>query len=428
MKNFKTTLGFLLVVGVVVAFAIYDYKQQDARTQDAAKAKQLYPNLKVSQIDSFEISGPQSFALQKKNERWFFTQPFSDLADQALFASYLSQVVHSEVVKIPATELKPDRTYGLEKPAAIIRLTTQSGEKLQVKVSSERTFDEGYFLKKDGATDLYVGSNDWTGLINKLPSQLRNKELYLNSPDVIQLTVNAKNQKAFTLVKSKEEWQLKTDSEFPVSKEDLQSYLSQLTTLRADDVLDEKAPSKSPDLKIQLMDIDSKTWGLSFWKGVEGTGDLVMVDGQSTTYLLDQAKGSFLDRQLHELKDKSHPFLFGDKGVTSVSVAPPQKERQIVSDAEMIQKLSAKVKQLRVKTYKPESTRPFVGFLEFLGDKDSSIFKMEWSEKIERGGVEIHLVRTSRSESPFEVAAAGIADVLKVIEVEKNQQEVDAND
>lgn len=430
MKNFKTTLIFLLVVGVVVAFAIYDYKQQNAKEQADQRENRLYSDFTVADVTEFQLQGPQSFALQKKDKRWFFTQPFSDLADQTLFESYLSQIIHSDVIRIPAVELKKNRSYGLDKPSATISLKTADGRSHEIKVSSERTFDEGYYLQRDSDTDLYVGSNDWTSLINKLPNQLRNKELYLNSPEVVELTVTLKGQKSFTLLKSKDEWQLKEDSEFPASGDEIEAYISQLTSLRADDIVNESAPKRANDIQVRLVDKDGKTWELRVWNRQEGQGDLVVLEGQPQVYLIEDAQGSFIDRQLHELRDKKQPFQF-EKSATKASITLSGEAAVEVTDAEKLQKLLNKVQNLRVRSYKPTAKGLFSSSLEFFDDKKQTLFKMEWSKKSENAGVPVYLVKTNRSPVAFELPETAVDELLDLVkpkEKEQTEKKAEAND
>lgn len=417
MKPFKSTAVFLLLVALLIGYAVYDFQMQNKKEQQAIDAKKIYPELSFESLQTFKMDGPQKLNLEKIQGRWHITEPLSDLANQQQVQIFLEQIIEQEVLRIPEEEASNKDQYGFEPGLARFVLSDES-QVYEFAIGSVRTFDDGYYIKKIGVQDLFVGSSGWTNIYNQLAESLRNKHLYLNSSDIRELSIKSKKGD-FKLVNERGLWLVDKDLQYPLAQESIEDYLTQITTLQADEVKDTTAPNSQPELTLQAVDKDKKPWLARIWKPKDKSA-VVQIDSKNTIYYVDVAKVSFLDRSLNELKDKTVPFQFVQNEVASVIL----NSKNYIDEVVEVNRLVEKIANFKVSTYGVDLSKKLTHSLELLDKQKKSLFKMSWSDEFERGGSKVYLVSTNRHLDKFTVASSLINDLSLM----KDIKETDKNE
>lgn len=398
MRSFKSTYIFLILVVAVAAFAVYDYQQQKQNELSAQNNKKLFPQIELKNVHRLQLNGPQKFVIEKKDGRWNLLAPVEDLADQEAVNSYLSRIFEQEVVRLPSEELKDMDQYGFQTPFASIEFMTSEASHV-ITVGTQRSFNDGYYLRRDAEKDLYVGSSGWTELVLKLPDELRNKFLFLNSNELSNIKVQSEKG-LLELTNQKDLWFIEGQPEFPLSQEEVEDYLLQIKTLRAESITQQNPPNRKADLIIKAQRKDESQWAIQIWK-TSDTEALAKVESWPSTYKLSRSKVSFLDRADYELKDKQAPFKFRRDDVASFKY----NNAAVETDNVRTNSLIGAVKNLRVQTYRPKSKKDFKHKLELFDKTGGTLFKMEWSEPFEIQGSQVVIAKTALHESAFTVAA-----------------------
>ena len=253
--SFKIVLSFFIMA--VGGFAFYEYRNSSLQKQEKEKSRQLLPNFKIEDLkairlfqDSAENQKPEQLSLVKKGEDWFLLEPVKDLAGFTELSRWFDAVSRHKVTVLELESSK-DFDYHLS-DSPTLELELQSGETLQLSISSKSSFDGRWFIKKGDQIFLAEQGID-KELKNKNSADFRSKKILPSLNHAAQigfLFKSSQNKPSFTLYWKNNKWSLEggRESELPLDQSSLNQFWTELSGLKANAILD----SNGLDFKSQL--------------------------------------------------------------------------------------------------------------------------------------------------------------------------------
>jgi hypothetical protein len=205
MKNFRWTIAFAFIALGLVALVIWDNRRTEAIANKKEKEEQV---LQIHQEDATSISISNAalglnIDLEKIGEFWSVKSPFADLADSPEVMQLLKSVTDEKSREIVVEGDNIDlKIYGLDHPAASIKVANKDGKNQEVKIGSAKAFDSNLYAQVDDQKKVLLVASSWTGHLNKPLREYRNKHLYRvkeNGPKAQDAPGNIKNVEALEL-------------------------------------------------------------------------------------------------------------------------------------------------------------------------------------------------------------------------------------
>lgn len=264
MKAFRWTYVFVIAVGALLAFTIYD-NQRLAEKKEIAEQEQAVMKTSIDSVSKFEIINRLStLALEKGTDgKWNLTSPIHDLADTQAVDSFLAGVQGEKTIRtvVSGDEYKAE-TFGLDKPTVRLRIHS-AGKTHELKIGAVKAYDSNLYAQLDDEKKAILVSSAWDALLAKLPKDFRDKHLLrssLKSGDIKKIIIKNRQMPApLELVKEGETWKAAGGAEaFPLSMDLVSKFVDQIKGVRAVEPIEgpraEKAASSllKPDFELAL--------------------------------------------------------------------------------------------------------------------------------------------------------------------------------
>ena len=107
-------------------------------------------------------NGSQTIEFQTESGGWKILQPQLDEGDDTQINQFLIQFLRQDVLPIEVSGEINWSQYGLTSPQGYFLIKTKRGEEYRVDISSEKTFNDRYYLRKQD--QLFVGYAQWGSL------------------------------------------------------------------------------------------------------------------------------------------------------------------------------------------------------------------------------------------------------------------------
>lgn len=295
MKSSLSTWAMALVVTIVGAFTLYDYKfHEEALSPDQIKIFETKPE----HIEFIRIEGENGrIDLVKKNGKWYLDYPIQDLAEETSVETLLETLQKQRGTKFFEGSVSQEKwaEYGLESVKFFIEIN-RGAEKLEFGGNS---FDGKYYLRRQ--SQLLLGEKSWTYVLNQKVSSLRRRLLFEPFPPVRKIVVQGKDQNQnlqYTLVRGQGGWQFEPRTSWPVDSLKVTHWLNGIDSLMAVDFVAEQITPEvertfalnPPSLRVQVFDKEGKSWELTV--GQDQSLDVYVTTNQrATVYKL--AAGTF---------------------------------------------------------------------------------------------------------------------------------------
>ncbi len=335
MKFKSSHIFYLMVVVVVSSVYYFDYYRGEEKEKQKEKDAVLIPILK-DDIAKVELKNSKGdLELIKTDKGWTLNKPVVDLADADESNAWVqSLTTDKSVEKIGEEETFDWATYGLDKPADTIVVTSKSGQKIQLQISSKKSIDGDPFIKKDEEKVVYVGNAVWSAHGEKLAKELRDKRLLreelgdLESVSIAQgsgeLKLNIKEGRWFAV--SQPTWaldQTKTREIVNVGKE-----------LKATEHVLENDPNPTefnnfgfsrPHLKLTYYLKGGKTTSIEFTEDKSKMWHAWARDLKKVAKVDSMLVQKLVKSNLTDLRDREVPFNFNKDEVKKVNIITENK-------------------------------------------------------------------------------------------------------
>lgn len=184
--NRNTTLALVIVFGLLLIYVLLIQRPKDEATANATPTIAPTPsrvwNFDPQQVTGFgivEIASGRSVTVTHKPEGgWQVTSPEDRPADEGQITTLLSQLAGlsvSTLITNPA-ELS---AFGVLAPSYTLGVQFADGTRLQVSVGDKTPTDTGYYVLRDGETDVLVVG---TGIFANVTQLLDTPPYFIPTP------------------------------------------------------------------------------------------------------------------------------------------------------------------------------------------------------------------------------------------------------
>ena len=482
-SGFSTTAIAALLVAGLGAYAYFgEYKggqkKDEQKQKDAIVLK--FDADKAVRIEI--VNHDTTTVLEKTADGWHLVAPQKDAADAAVVNGLLGSLSTERVAETIAEGVDFQAAkYGLVTPTGHITVKTEDGKSHQINIGS-KSYDASLYAQVDGEQKAILVSNAWDVNLAKQPKELRDRRLLRTDSmiDYDSLEINVLKPVATKLklqkVDAKWTWVDPPSNGFPISQDDVQSYLDKLKALRADefpfeDKTDRAVLKKlgftSPRISVSLRNskkADAKEWTLAIAasaddaKGQAGKltepGQMVIAISSDVPALsqISKAAGDALARSADDVYDRRAPFRFDSANARLATIraggvvieAKKSGDVWVLADKDQAARpkqeldstkmlgLILKLGQLRVdrvlKSATPRGLEPAKNSIVFKSEKGDVLIDFAWGERYHptesKSGIEDYFARTVVKDAPkmpkFGLAVADV-DALPVKELIKEK-------
>ncbi len=319
----------MLVVLLGLGAYVYFIELPKAK-QEAEKPTVL--TFEKEAVDTLTLTYPErEIRLQQTAAgEWDITAPIQTKADDTTVNNMLTAIVDEEVTRSLTPEEPVDLAlYGLAQPPVVLRIALQDGTTLpRVSIGKDTPVGFSAYVQKEGDPQLHLTRQAFRLGLTKEVKGLRDKTvLPFERSRVTQIAINAPETN-IVLAKADAGWKFEHPAPYAVDPSAIQTYLSALEGIRAEDFVDQ------PLLDLSALGLEPAHLTISLRLG-EGTthtisvGDEKNIDAGTTQRYLKRGDGETLYLvRTGLLKDLSKSVTdFRDKAVVSI---PEGKITQVV--------------------------------------------------------------------------------------------------
>ncbi len=252
MKGFRGTLIFAIVVAAVVGLSVWQYKHSAKEAEEKTIKASLFHELKAADVVEYDFTGPKgSFKIKGNGSDWQIVAPFQDRANGDYVKSNITSIFGQSVVSPESGGVAIDWSkFGLVDPEETIVLHFRDGKTQTLKVGRVRTYDDGYYLRRNNEPDLLVGDRGWDGILSKTVEDFRYKKPEIPPADIQTLTIRSLRKGKlvnFTIAQKDGVWSIVGHPDIRIATSLVNQWINSIRDLTADTVVsDTKA---SADLK-----------------------------------------------------------------------------------------------------------------------------------------------------------------------------------
>ena len=315
----------LLGLGAYVYFVELPKAKQDAE-------KPTVLTFEKEAVDTLTLTYPErEISLQQTAAgEWNLTVPVQAKADDATVNNMLTTLGDEEVTRSLTSQEPTDLAlYGLAQPPVVVHLVLQDGTALpKVSIGKDTPVGFSVYVQKEGDPQLHLTRQAFRLGLTKEVKELRDKTVLPFERDrVTRITINT-SETSIVLIKSDAGWALEQPAPYAVDASAVQTYLSTLEGIRAEDFVEQ------PLLDLSAFGLDPAHLIVSLRLGEDATrtisvGDEQSVDAGTTQRYLKRDDGETLYLvRAGLLKDLGKSVTdFRDKAVVSI---PEGKITQVV--------------------------------------------------------------------------------------------------
>jgi hypothetical protein len=436
--KFKATWIFAVAVAAFGAWVYLDYQGQEKKETQKVTEKQIFPGLSVENLNEITYRNSLGHFTAKKIEGSFQIQePFVDKVESSEFDTFVTGIAGQDVVKLDTGSATPDwGKYGLEKPDVTIDMVDQKGEKLQIAVGTERTYDDGYYLRKNQSSDVWVGSRGWATYLGKSANDLRSRTLYEGDSLIKGLRIlgkNAERSAAVSLSNREGQWKFDGSVKFEASSSATEEFVNLVRHMKADSVVapdgsrvhQEKYGVHKPALVVELEQGEKKTWTLKL--SAENSGQAyAWVGDKRPIYKVQARQLQSLQKTMDDFRDRGGAFRFDVATVQSLRLKKGSQIGNKTGDAKpdaakkdgqwsssVAETFLNDLRQLEVRDFKaPAGVKSQLAFVEALNAEGEVVFWFKFGDPRKEKEVEIVTAETNLNSAPFTMEKSKLAFIM----------------
>ena len=248
MKGFRGTLVFAVFVAAVVGLSFWQYKRSRHQAKEKTVNSKLFRALKSNDVVEFEMTSSKSaYKIKKIKSKWHVVAPFSDLANGNAVQSALSSIFSQPFVIAEKGKTGVDWSkFGLVTPEYTFKFRFADGKTQALKIGRVRTYDDGYYLRRNDEPALLVGYSGWDTVLEKKADDFRFMKPELPSGDLHFVKIRSLQQGKrfdFAIVEKKGEWLDPNRPEVRLSTNKVNVWINAIRAIDADTVAsDTKKP------------------------------------------------------------------------------------------------------------------------------------------------------------------------------------------
>ncbi len=354
MKHFRGTFVFAILVIGVAGVALWQMQKGQKEESEKPNSDLIFSGVRTNDVTEFSFAGVAGqFKLKKQNAHWQVLEPVQDRADDADVEKTLGEILDTHAATIDTGEGPIDwAKFGLNEPDPLIQIKLVSGPLVQVRVGKVRTYDKGFYLRKNEENKLLNMTAAFEQLHNLTLNTLRSKKLVLPDGLPVKIAVTSNfTGKVFSYVLSSKggEWSASQDKEMKIASRVVNQMVEELRNLKAEEIVSNTKSAE--DLKKNRFQLPSAVFQIEFpnpegadkpaiaaeikFSAMDGHKVYFISTGNPAIYRIGRGHLETIARPIEALRDVKQPFLFETSKVARVKfVSPDFKEGLVLEKTE----------------------------------------------------------------------------------------------
>jgi hypothetical protein len=237
------TRNLIILFAVVVAVAAYIFLFERHRpTTDEAKAEaeKVLKDFDSEQVREIIVeSESSSVRLEKSGDAWRLREPMDYPASESAISTALGSLGGLEAERrLPLADMDPAE-YGLDPPAASIRLLFEDGSERLLSVGGELPLGSNRAVLVDGEDEVAVTSGWFVSDLQREVDDWRSRDVVdVMADDVASIDIRT-DEDVIRVVRDEDRWQLLDPLEDVADADHVTSLVSDLNSLQIDEFIDE---------------------------------------------------------------------------------------------------------------------------------------------------------------------------------------------
>lgn len=466
MKNFRGTILFAIVVAIIGGFALTEFSKQKVEEEQKPTKDNLIQGLNSADVSelSYTAMGVQVYKLQNADGKWSLMAPVGDFADTEAVSSTLNSLASQQVEAVDiGTEAQPDWTkFGLNNPMGVFELKLLNGTAIKISIGSTRSYDNGYYLRKNEENVVYITGSGLDSVVQKVANEYRTKKFMLTDANLLGLKIKSdvKDHLSDVVLKKKEElWVSERYKSMQFDVNTVQDFLRSVKDFRMSDILaDDKEPATLKKYKLQPGRIKielafegeagqpGKTEMIELSYPKDGDAALVASTNKAV-YKVSKSLVDGLVKDLGYFRDKRFMFRFAADQIKKVEISQDKGKTKRVfeknkealwadalnQDNSILQAdvadLLSGMQDLKADSFSADKSA--TAFSEnailFLDDKGEKVFSLNYGlAKAKEASASQYLAKTNVSEESFLISKSAIDNLTgkKFIEEKKPEEKM----
>jgi hypothetical protein len=420
VKSFKGTLFFSILVILVVGFAIYDYVGSEKRESAEASKDSIFAGLEFEDVNKVYFKGiAGEFEFEVKDQIWHLIKPLEDQGDMSALENFIKGVSARKVQKIEVQSPIQWSNYGLDSPEAIISFTSKQGKEYKVELGRVRTFDDGFYLRRNNEDSLLAGDREWASDVHRVNTDFRDKDIYSGSSEIKDFILRRGSEK-IELIKNEKKWVSKAHPQFELDQNAVDTLISVVRTLSADAIVaEDQSPSSKAKFNLvsNTMSIQIGEW-TSLWSAVKNGDVYLFTSGAKPIYKVMDSKLLGLKKSISDLRSKSQAFALDIAAAKSIFLKrnADAKPIEMPRDANKVDEFILKVREMKAAKYgRFNSSHLSRNKLIIKDANGKSVFEFNWGGENASGPEKMIYARTSVLPDVFLISSAD-AEALEKFE------------
>ncbi len=253
--------GILFLVALVVVGGVWwneNVRKGDAEEAEA-EARELFPELEEPDVRwlALETSDAGAARLERQDGRWRLVEPVSFPTDGLAVDGLVAAIVETRSAGVIESPQSPE-VYGLGAGATEVRFGTGDGE-FAVRVGGKTPVGGNHYAARGDAETVYTIPSFRAAALRRTLDELREKRVLPFDKDGIERAELRWQGGGVVLAKEEGAWRVVEPLSDRADPEAVESLLSDLSYLRADDFVDD--PPADPEVGLDRPVFEAKLTG-----------------------------------------------------------------------------------------------------------------------------------------------------------------------
>jgi LysM repeat protein len=250
-------ISILVVLGVIVFFLIPGEKEQET----SYKPAEIHFSIDSASTVKIEIQRPgKSVTIENIGGKWTITSPVRYNADPSVVNQLLSGCVRFKIGSLISSNPEKQYLFQVDSSGTKVTLTDRSGKSSGIILGKMGPSFSDIYFRLPGSNEVYLGQGIDSWLVSKDIKDWRDKTIISQPSETIRDLTYQVGSKQYTFHRDSTGWKSDSKSFDPNA---MNTTLSALSNLRADDFIDTALKTPTQPITIQIHGNESSTIQLS---------------------------------------------------------------------------------------------------------------------------------------------------------------------
>ena len=247
----KRSFWILLAVLAILIIATVLVFQRPGETSSSGRLAVSLTQFDSAAIDRIEItSSSGDVTLIREGGRWMLQFPIRYPADESAVRAAVGKAGRMDLKSLVSSNPDNQHIFQVDPAGTLVRLFDRGAERAVFRVGKVgRSFRDTY-VRREGSNDVYLADGILTHIFVRKPDDWRDKRIFAVEQDEIRNVRFQYGDTTFILSFQDSVWLV---DESPANSATVTSFLSSVSTLRADTFIDTEIPLPEP---VAILDVD----------------------------------------------------------------------------------------------------------------------------------------------------------------------------